>query len=212
MLFILLDEEIRYPEENSKLFKEDGTFEELANIRDLMQEFGSYADGYQTGAIKLIDLALNTPTVGERDIMIYPIVFLMRHYCELRLKELCQALNYCHSQDNGFPTGHNLQYLWNLFKGKYRQIGEDTSTSEFQNIENIMLELHAFDPMSMSFRYPVDREGNSTQTLTTINLVNLRDTFIRVSFMFDGLSMQLAHYIDITNEIISNRYEDYFGD
>lgn len=209
---MLPEEEIRYPEQDTILFKEQGSCDELANIREQMQEFGSYADGYQTGAIKLIDLALAAQFQGEKDQMIYPIVFLMRHYIELRLKELSQALNFCLEHHTDFPTGHNLKFLWRHFKEKYVQVGEDITSPSFQNMERLINELHDFDPISMSFRYPVDKTGNKTQTLKTLNLINLRDTFIRMSFMFDGMSMQLAHYIDITTEMISNRYDDYYND
>jgi len=208
---MLINEEIRYPEETTILFKETGDIKDLACAPDLMQQFGSYADGYQTGALKLIDRALSSSSSHERDELLYPIVFLLRHYIELRLKELIQALNYCLKRENNFPTGHNLDFLWRAFKYKYEELGEDVSSNHFHNMTRLMNELHEFDPLSMAFRYPVDKDGLKTQKVVSLNLVNLKDTFIRMSFMFDGISMQLAHYVDITNEMISDRYDDYYG-
>ena len=209
---MLINEDIRYPEDETVLFKETGNVEDLAYARDMMQEFGSYADGYQTGALKLIDSALSSTSAKERDELLYPIVFLLRHYMELRMKELIQALNYCLKREDNFPTGHNLDFLWGAFKEKYKELGEDISSNNFQNMDRLMSELHGFDPLSMSFRYPVDKDGSKTQKVVALDLLNLKDTFIRMSFMFDGISMQLAHYVDITNEMISDHYDDYYND
>jgi hypothetical protein len=62
----------------------------------------------------------------------------------------------------------------------------------------------------MSFRYPVDKDGNKIQKLKTINLTVLRETFVRVSYMFDGIGMQLAHYVDITEGLMGEMYANNY--
>lgn len=205
---LILKEEIRYPEKNDKFFLDKGSPEEIAWLHKTFQQFGSYADSYQTGALTLIDTALANKEL--RDYNIYPAVFLIRHYLELRLKELIQGLNYCKEQNKNFPTHHDLQNLWSEFKKAFSSIGENANDQRFQTIDELIKEMTSVDPISMSFRYPVDKQGEKTQKLEYVNLSNLRETFIRVCFVFDGVSMQIAHYAEMTEAMMRNVYENYW--
>ena len=204
----LYKEEIRYPENGDKFFIEKGHQDEIAWLHKTFQEFGSYADSYQTGALNLIDSALLNKDF--RDYHIYPVVFLIRHYLELRLKELIQGLNYCKEENKNFPTHHDIQTLWSEFKNAYSAIGEDSNDARFQVIDKLVKEMVSVDPISMAFRYPVDTVGRKTQKLEYVNLSNLRETFIRVCFVFDGVAMQIGHYVDITEEMMQEVYQNYW--
>lgn len=205
---LILKEEIRYPEKNDKFFLDKGNPDEIAWLHKTFQQFGSYADSYQTGALTLIDSALSNKDL--RDYNIYPAVFLIRHYLELRLKELIQGLNYCKEQNKNFPTHHDLQNLWSDFKKAYSSIGENTNDQIFQIIDELIKEMTNVDPISMSFRYPVDKQGEKTQKLEYVNLTNLRETFVRVCFVFDGVAMQIAHYTEMTEDMMRDVYENYW--
>lgn len=202
------DEEVRYPNNDDKFFIEDGSPEEIAWLHKTFQQLGSYADSYQIGAINLIDSGLKNENL--KDYVIYPAIFLIRHYLELRLKELIQGLNYCKDQNNEFPIHHKLQNLWEDFKKAYLSIGENTNNSNFQTVDILINEMSSVDPISMSFRYPVDKLGQKSQKLQYVNLSNLKETFIRVSFVLDGVSMQIAHYVDITEEMMQDVYTNYW--
>ena len=205
---ILLEDPIRYPDNGRDFFHDKGSNDELAWLQKLFQEFGSYASGYQLGAIKLLDHALDEPR--QRDFLVYPIVFLIRLYIELRLKELIQGLNYCQQQTKDFPSGHNIVNLWNDFKIKYQAVGESIADDSFKAMDSIIYELGNTETISMSFRYPVDKDGNKIQKLETVNLTELRKTFIRVSYMFDGISMQIDHYVDITEGLMCEMYANNY--
>jgi hypothetical protein len=205
---ILLEDPIRYPDNGRDFFHDKGSNDELAWLQKLFQEFGSYASGYQLGAIKLLDHALDEPR--QRDFLVYPIVFLIRLYIELRLKELIQGLNYCQQQTKDFPSGHNILNLWNDFKIKYQAVGESIADDSFKAMDSIIYELGNTETISMSFRYPVDKDGNKIQKLETVNLTELRKTFIRVSYMFDGISMQIDHYVDITEGLMGEMYANNY--
>ena len=62
----------------------------------------------------------------------------------------------------------------------------------------------------MSFRYPVDKQGENIQKLEYVNLTNLRETFVRVCFVFDGVAMQIAHYTEMTEDMMRDVYENYW--
>lgn len=200
-------EETRYPEKGDKFFIEKGRQEEIAWLHKTFQKFGSYADSYQAGAISLIDSALTNRDL--RDYHIYPATFLIRHYLELRMKELIQGINYCQEQKTDFPIHHDIQNLWGHFKRSYADIGENASDARFKVIDDLIKEMSSVDPISMAFRYPVDKEGRKIQKLEYVNLVNLREVFIRVCFVFDGVAMQIADYVGITEDMMNEVYQNY---
>jgi hypothetical protein len=204
---MITDEPIRYPDSGRKFFHKNGHNDEVAWLDKPLQEFGSYASSYQIGAIQLLDISLRKPR--QRDYLIYPTVFLIRHYIELRLKELIQGLNFCLEYNKDYPTGHNLQTLWSSFKKKYSEIGEDINDPSFTSMDSLIAELQNIDPISMSFRYPVDKTGNKTQKLETINITELKETFIRVSYLFDAISAQLSDYVDLAGGLLGDMYDFY---
>lgn len=201
------EEEVRYPEEGDKFFIEEGNEAEISWLNKSFQEFGNYADGYQTSAISLIDVALADK--GVRDYHIYPAIFLIRHYLELRLKELIQGLNFCNKQTREFPAHHNLQNLYGEFRAAYKIMGENPNTKDFQVIKELIDEISVVDPISMAFRYPVDKGGQKTQILEFVNLTNLRETFIRVCFVFDGVAMLVDNNVEHTHEMLESVYENW---
>jgi hypothetical protein len=69
----IFEDEIRYPRIGDKFFIEEGSSNEIAWLQKTFQDFGSYADSYQTGALNLIDNALEKQEL--RDYLIYPAVF-----------------------------------------------------------------------------------------------------------------------------------------
>ena len=48
------------------------------------------------------------------------------------------------------------------------------------------------------------------QKLEYVNLNNLRETFIRVCFVFDGVAMQITHYVEMTEDMMRDVYENYW--
>ncbi|UII21669.1 hypothetical protein [Fulvivirga ligni] len=199
------DETQRFPTNDDSFFIENGDNDEIALLHKAFQEFGGYADSYQSGALCLLDSTLSL-NKSLRDYNVYPIIFLMRHYIELRLKELIIGINYCRDQTNVFPLHHNILELWKDFKIKYESIGENIDDSRFLVIEGLLKEVNSNDPNSMIFRYPMDKKGIRTQKLRNINLKNLRETFVRVCFVLDGIAAQIESYVDWTEDALSNLY------
>jgi len=205
----ILDEDPRYPEAGDQFFIEKGEATEIAWLNKSFQQFGNYADSYQTGALNLLNLALEDKLL--RDLHLYPAVFLIRHYIELRLKELIQGLNFLLKDTQDFPTHHKLMNLYGDFKAAYVKIGEDTTGEDFQALDELIKEMSHFDSTSMAFRYPVDKAGEKTQKLEYVNLSNLKETFIRVCFIFDGVAALIADQVEIKEDFIRDIYSNYFG-
>jgi hypothetical protein len=203
---LLTEEEIRYPEKGDKFFIEDGSPDEIAWLNKTFEDLGSYADSYQTGALTLLNSALVNKDL--RDYNIYPAVFLIRHYLELRLKEFIQGLNYHDKQSRDFPKHHDLQNLWSEFKASYSSIF-GINDKKFSITDALIKELSAIDPISMSFRYPVDKEGTKTQKLSHVSLVVLKETFIRLSFFIDDLAMEISGLVEVTEFMRQEVYDSH---
>jgi hypothetical protein len=64
------------------------------------------------------------------------------------------------------------------------------------------------DPQSMSFRYPVTKDGQPTlPNLRHINIRNLREVMARISSLLDGASMGISVYLDDKRSL----QEDFCG-
>lgn len=203
----ILEEEPRYPEKGDAFFLENGEAKEISWVNKSFQEFGNYADSYQTGALNLLDLALKEDIL--RDLHLYPAVFLIRHYLELRLKELNQGLNFLLKDTKDFPPHHKLMNLYGDFKAAYAKFGQNPTDERFQALDVLISEMSHFDESSMTFRYPVDKGGVKTQKLEYVNLTNLKETFVRVCFMFDGIASLIADNVEMKEEFINDIYSEY---
>ncbi|MCF2490757.1 hypothetical protein L0659_21440 [Dyadobacter sp. CY347] len=197
----------RNPTPGDQLFIEKG--ENLAWLNHAFQQFGNYADCYQNCAITLIDDALQN--TAQRDYKIYPIVFLIRHYFELRLKELIQGINYLEKQTDEFPTGHQLQGLWATFQKRYSDVVEklDPADPVILSLTDLIDEISGLDPDSMTFRYPVDQKGKNYSRPEYIDLDNLRQVYLRCCKVLDSMAMQVSQYSESLSEILSETYDYY---
>lgn len=205
---LLFQENLRYPDKNDKFFIDHGKPAEISWLNKAFQQFGYYADAYQTGAINLINKAIEEDIF--RDFHIYPAVFLIRQYLELRLKELIQGLNYLYTGTFEFPQGHNIVQLWDHFITLKRKVDFlDISEVHFDVLRNLIDEMSSVDPRSFSFRYPVDKQGNKTQRLEYVNLTNLKEVFIRTCFAFDGYSDAIERSIGFTTDQLNDLYSGY---
>ena len=198
----------RYPLSEDRLFIGEGTPSEISWLNKSFQEFGNYADSYQISALNLIQSALENELY--RDFHIYPAIFLIRQYIELRLKELIQGLNHLENHGFAFPTGHDIQGLWKHFLTKRQTLNfVEIEETHFEEMQQLISELSAVDPGSFSFRYPVDIQGVKTQKLEYVNLENLKETFIRMCFVLDGYSDAIQMSIEFTREQLNSMYSNF---
>jgi len=111
-----------------------------------------YADGFKRAIEFLI---ANVQSTYEVNTVIFPILFLCRHYIELTLKEVIGYGRYLNEAAGTPPGGHDLKNLWNEAKTYIRKEISDVSTDELAHIERLILEIHAIDPTSEGSRYPI---------------------------------------------------------
>jgi hypothetical protein len=123
----------------------------------------SYSNAYMEAAERLVQTfhqrSYNTITL--------PIVFLYRHYIELKLKELIDLGNKRYSKPSTphldrILKGHRIDHLWYELKPLLQQAHPVEKNDEIEAVEACIMELSKVDEGSFSFRYPVDKKNNLT--------------------------------------------------
>ena len=140
---------------------------------------------------------------GEADSLVYPLVFLWRHYIELRLKELLRGLNYIEEQSREFPIKHRLIPMWKLFRTRAVKIDPNfTTRQEFDNMEVLIKEFDEQDPNSMVFRYPIDKQGNNSHQLRHLDLENFHTVMLGIANFLEGAKALISNYEGVIDKMI----------
>jgi hypothetical protein len=150
----------------------------------------------------------------EVDYVVFPVVFLYRHYLELRLKELWRASGTLLDEPYEPPTTHHLRELWNVVRPRLEKVWPGYRPQDLEAIQEKIDQFEEFDRKSYAFRYPVDTRGRSTlQQRKAINLRQLKDNMDGIATVLDGASTGLSQRLDEKHEMLAyNREEaDYYA-
>lgn len=136
-----------------------------------------YVEGYWHGANKLaMGVIENRDGI---DYLVYPILFLYRHYIELKIKYLIADSRGILEEKVGFPNHHNMFNLWGLLKTNINRIAKSKdnglynhiASEDYNKVDDGMAFYKEVDLGSMAFRYPKDQDGNtSLDGVVTINI------------------------------------------
>jgi hypothetical protein len=91
-----------------------------------------------------------------------PILFLYRHYIELRLKSLLLDAGELLDEPHDVPPLHFLRSLWERVRKLLLRIGPESDGAWCKRADQVIDEFDAIDPTSFAFRYPVDKNGKTT--------------------------------------------------
>jgi hypothetical protein len=181
----------KWPEPGDKLFVR-GTDMTTAWLRG---NFSTYAIGYKDAADALVERVVERENYA--DLMFYPIAFLYRHYLELRLKQLLITGGHVVYNESRLKHDHDLKRLWLPVRDMLESVWPDTYVAEMDTVGTCLDELCALDARSMSFRYPVTKDGLPTLGgLDRVDLVNLKNVMERVASFLDCASDGLGDILD----------------
>src|SRR5260370_29182350 len=99
-------------------------------------------------------------TRRHHDSLVFPIVFMYRHYLELRLKQIIRDGNLFLGNPSIFPKHHQIDRLWRECKVILKQVEPKVLDQDLEAVEERILEFSTNDPGSMAFRYPIDKDDN----------------------------------------------------
>ncbi len=152
------------------------------------EDWYAYAEGYKLGADLLAKHVVDEE--WDQDFLVYPAVFLYRHYLELRLKEILVRGRWLAGLPPVSPSsyGHNLKSLWRDARETLQLIWPDSESRRHdESIERVVMEFAETDPGSFAFRFPVTRGGGaSLPDLKAINLGHVAGVIGKVAPFLDG--------------------------
>lgn len=134
-------------------------------------------------------------TASDRDFLILPILYLFRHYLELRFKEIIVLGRIILGEDYQRPWGHELDKLWQDCRPVCEGVLGKSFSEPLDEVGRCVQEVAWLDPNSQSFRYPRDKHGNPIFKHHVICLKNLYDVVRKIADFLDGTSIQFSQQL-----------------
>lgn len=174
-----------------------------------------YVEGYKNAADYLVERSVSE---HEMDFLVYPIIFLYRHYLELQLKDLFQQLREYHNLSCELSYNHDLTQLWNKIRPLMEKISNKSEDIENNNhIEARIKEFVRIDKGSFSFRYPVDKQGNSSlrnvpkqDGQDMINLLQVKGVVTSMATILSGVSEYVGVMLEYKDDMESEYGDAYY--
>lgn len=164
-------------------------------------KWNAYTEGYKLAAKVLSEKVLNE--MNNRDTLIFPILFLYRHYLELKLKEILEQGSIFLDESCEIPQNHNIMALWADTRKIILNIWPDTALKTVKGIEAILMDIHNVDRGSDAFRYPIKKSGDFT--LDGYKMINLRNFISLIEPIIEdleGMSLGIEAYKDHKDEMM----------
>lgn len=141
------------------------------------------------------DLLVEHAERGQ-DILVYPIVYLYRHYFELRLKSLIRAAKKLVDPHADEPSmSHNLPELWDALARYWPDLDVDPQDESLQTSKAVIEEFHRYDPGATSFRYGDERAASTIQDLQYVNLRHLAEQVELASGPLEGMEAWMSQLL-----------------
>jgi hypothetical protein len=212
------------PRKGERLFR--GDLHDWKNNACLRQgDDYAYREGYLRGAQILVQ------EVGEKerdqDFLVYPIVFLYRHYVELVLTEIIRRAPYLIERELTLDEkkhlkDHRLDSLWEDFKPISSAISkvagwDELPQEDVEGINDYICQISEVDPHSYSLRYALSKKGDPSlpESLTHINLRHFGELMDRLARYLWGIDVGMSAIEDMKHDYeseIASYADDYYGD
>jgi phytoene dehydrogenase-like protein len=185
----------------------------------------AYREGYRRGAQILVRAV--GATAQDQDFLVYPIVFLYRHYVELVLKEIIRRAPYLIEREltaaeKKHLDDHRLDVLWQDFKPMSSAISEASGWAKLpkkgvEGIDDYIRQISEIDPSSYSLRYAYSKKGDPSlpKRLTHINLRHFGDLMERLSNYLWGIDVGMSAIEDMKHDYeseMASYADDYYDD
>lgn len=184
-----------WPDDATHMFREGEPNAHFVWIPQTSGQWHLYAEGYRQAAERVFE----SWRAQRDDCLVYPIVFLYRHYVELRLKELLQSAEQLLELERNWQSNHKIAELWEVLKKLLQKIAPSEPACDLQNAERLVIELATRDPDSFEFRYPETKDGRKyLADLERIDLVNFCDAMRKLSGFLEGASGLISFHLSST--------------
>jgi hypothetical protein len=192
--------EYKLPKNGDQLFKSGEDWWHAACIGHFDQGWDAYAFGYKMAG----DLIVKHMEYIEKNYLVFPIVFLYRHYIELRLKEIIKNGYSLLNSDNQihYTKEHNIDSLWNETINIIRKALQNQAKHYVDALDKLIKEFSKVDPSSYCARYPVDTKGIPFKyDISYINLRNLSKVIEGMANLLDEVSIGISENLGLKSEM-----------
>lgn len=187
--------EIPWPRKGDTLFKQAEDSRQNACLQWMGGAFSAYTIGYREAADILLKHVLDDPRC--QDLLILPMLFLYRHFVEIRLKYIITMGRKRIDVTAGIPIGHNLTELWDDARAVITDLYPNEDAEVLDSVGHCINQLANVDPDSTAFRYPTNTKGNpSLPQLTRIDVPNFAEKMTGLANLLDGASDALKEILD----------------
>jgi len=160
-----------------------------------------YAQGFLTAAEAACEHLLKNRQYT--DFVVYPVLFLYRHYLEISLKALADdSLELLRREPQG-KLIHGLRDLWEIAKKHLTEVLSDPEgmAMHLEVIEGAVAQFQALDPSGQGSRYPWGTKGERVLFAPErISVQNLRNEMANVAQAIDQLGYILGARLDEKNQ------------
>src|SRR5690606_8323802 len=111
-------------------------------------------------------------------------------------------------EELNFPKTHDLGKLWTECKELLEKFEQEVIVDDLDAVSESLQQFSQLDPGSYAFRYPTNKDGDSSLPLNLehINIRNLSEIIGKISSFFEAGEMMVSVYLDYKQEM-----NDYFG-
>ena len=194
------EEDLAWPEKGDLLFTSGDDWWHNACL-DRFPNWELYTIGYKTAADVLVEYVKGSRR--DQDVLVFPVVFLYRHYLELCLKRLIEWGKELLDENPDFPKQHELDKLWHVCRPILSRLEPSIPKQDLEAIEEAIRQFCAIDPSSEAFRYPLTKKGQKSISpdVRYINLRQLAEVMEKVASFFDSASMMVSVYVDYKRDM-----------
>ena len=139
--------EIPWPRPGDKLFRPGSYHGKTAWFNWPSDRSWAYTNGFRRAAELLMEAEIER--TYELDHLVYPVVFLYRHFVELSLKDVIYKGSVALGKMKSYglaPQGHNVQALWRECRSLIEERYEAGPDESLDTVESQIDELFNFDP------------------------------------------------------------------
>ncbi|MDD3179571.1 MAG: hypothetical protein PHQ04_04385 [Opitutaceae bacterium] len=182
-----------WPAKGDELFGVDGNPHLQATI-SLRTDLIGHIEGYKRAGDLIFAEFHRSPRLLATGYLVFPGVYLYRHFVELSIKDIIALGNYLENDPSSYPAEHDLDALWSLARGLIERLGPGCTEDDLDAMTRLIAQLNAIDPGN-AFRYPMTRDQRpSLSTLPTFNLEQFKSGIEKMSGFFDGARSMLGEY------------------
>ena len=200
----------KFPEKGDKLFvlEQNGTQWFPKGAEDFFQ----LSEGYRRAA-DVIYKEIKKHEWVSKPFIACAMIFCFRQFLEIRLKELVYMGRKELFETPDFQKEHSLIKLFDDYAiNVLPKIDSNFEQDIIDTVRELIDEFNSIDPMSMAFRYPVDKKNKPSLKIPNTDLDNFKNVMDKLSNYFDGqleLVKELENFNDEMAAELASEYASY---